>query len=742
MRRPLCIVCLLFVLLIIGIVEIFPYEYDFPKELSGEVVLIKGKVRDKEIKSQNGQITYYIYLEPIMSQSVSNTEDIGDRNSKLQKLNKAEGILCYMKDTTYIPNIGSLVQIKGEVAVFEEPDNPGEFNAPLYYKIKGIDLKMYDCSLENYGANYAVVKENLFRVKNRVSQILDTCFQEEYRGIAKAIVLGMSGSLSAETKELYQRSGMLHILCVSGLHISILGMGLFKLLKQLRTKDVINATICILMMLLYGLMIGMGTSVARAILMFSLRLLAKLLGRTYDLLTASCVGIFLILLEQPLYIYHSGFLLSFLSVIALGAFRTVFPIRICKFDCINKVTDSFFSTLTVWIVTLPIYGRGYYEVSVTGLVINVIILPFVSVVLVLVITVCILGSFYLPTGIVAARMCEIFLWGFEVVFEWFDKLSNTNLILGYTPLYKCFIYYLGLVVILIFSEKVKRRYVYFAIFLLCAFLFIHIPKPLTITCLAVGQGDSAVIEYGKYTCVIDAGSNSEKDVSKYTILPFLKYRGISKIDYLFLTHGDSDHINGIAEILAQSRYGVKIERLVVTDTRYAEDYGKIFNLARELKIPIYEMKQDDVVNIGKLSIQCLSPSEKLLDESKESSNETSMVLLLKKADFSMLFAGDTEGVGEQEVTNRMGGMGMTSVTALKVSHHGSKNSTKEEFLAVVKPGIGIVSCGENNYYGHPHHETLQRLDNVDCKVFITKDSGAVTIRVGRQIEVNEYKSSD
>ena len=739
MRRPLCIVCLVFVLLIIGIVEFFPYEYEFPKELSGEVVLVEGTVKGKEIKSQNGQTTYYIYLKPIMSQSASEAENISDRNPKLKKLNKAEGILCYMANNTYVPNIGSHVQIKGKVSVFETPDNPGEFNAPLYYKIKGIDLKMYDCSLENYGKNYAVVEENLFRIKIRLCGILDICFREEYQGITKAILLGMSGSLNEETKELYQRSGMLHVLCVSGLHISILGEGLYKLLKRFNVKDGVNIALCILSMLLYGLMIGMGTSVIRAILMFSMRLVAKLLGRTYDLLTASGVGIFLILFEQPLYIYHSGFLLSFLSVIALGAFRPLFPSRICKSEFCNKVADSFFSTLTVWIVTLPVYGRSYYEVSVTGLVINVIILPFVGAVLVLVIGCCVLGTFYLPMGIMTAKICELFLWGFETVFEWFDKLSNTTLIVGYTSLYKCFIYYLGLAIILILSEKIKRRYVYLSILLFCVFLVVHFPKPLTITCLAVGQGDSAVIEYGKFACVIDAGSSSESKVSEYTILPFLKHRGIRKVDYLFLTHGDSDHINGVAKILSQSRYGVKIKRLVVTDARYIEDYGEIFELARELNIPIYEMKQGDVVKIGKVQLQCLSPSTELLVEAEESNNETSMVILLQKEEFSMLFTGDTEGEGESEVTSRLRMRGISNLTALKVSHHGSKNSTSDEFLEVARPEIGIISCGEKNFYGHPHRETLERLANTNSKVFITKNSGAITIHVGVGIEVNEYR---
>ena len=739
MRRPLCVVCLVFVLLIIGIVEIFPYKYSLPNELTGEVILVEGKVTGKEIKSQNGQTNFIIYLKPILSQSISNIDDVGDRNSNLQKLNKAEGILCYMTNTSYVPNIGSYVQVKGEVSIFKKPDNPGEFDAPLYYKIKGYDFKMYDCTLERYSSNYSILQENLFRIKTWLCEILDTCFRKEYSGTAKAILLGLSGSLEEETKELYQRNGMLHILCVSGLHISILGMGLYRLFKCFNLKEGFNVGICIVGMLLYGLMIGMGTSVIRAIIMFAMRLLAKLLGRTYDLLTACGVGIFLILLEQPLYIYHSGFLLSFLSVIALGAFRPLFPNKICKCEVINKGANKFFSSLTVWIVTLPVYGRFYYEVSVAGLLLNVIILPFVSIVLVLVILVCAVGGWHVGLGRFFANIGELFLYSFESVFEWFDQLSNTTLIVGNMSLGRCLLYYLALTILLFLVEKMKKRYVYVFLSMLCIIFTIRLPQTLNITCLSVGQGDSAVIEYGGFTCVIDAGSSSEQETSKYTILPFLKYNGIKKVDYLFLTHGDGDHINGVLDLLLQSSYGVKIKRLVVTDSKYGEEYGEIFDVARKMNIPIYEMKQGNEVRFGKVSLICISPSIRLIEQTQESSNETSMVLLLRKDEFSMLFMGDSEGEGERETINRLHELGISNVTALKVAHHGSKNSTNEEFLELTHPKVGVISCGENNVYGHPHRETLERLKEIGSNVLITKELGAVNIRIGRKIEVKGYR---
>ena len=209
MRRPLCLVCLIFVIIIIGIVEFFPYKYDFPEEINGKVVLIEGKVSQKEIKNKDGQISYYSYLEPIMSHSVSYAEHFSDNDFNLQKLNMAEGILCYMEQGSYIPNIGSRVQIYGEVSLFEKPDNPGEFDAPLYYKIKGVDFRLYDCRLEKYSNTYDVLKEQLFQIKVWLCEVIDTCFRKEYSGIAKAILLGMSGELEEDTKVLYQRNGML-----------------------------------------------------------------------------------------------------------------------------------------------------------------------------------------------------------------------------------------------------------------------------------------------------------------------------------------------------------------------------------------------------------------------------------------------------------------------------------------------------------------------------------------------------
>lgn len=742
-RRPLCLVCLIFVMFLLLIMEIFPYEYEVSDKINSSEILISGKVSKKETKKVNGQTSYLIYLEQITPQSESDTDDIqSGKDSIISKLNNVEGILCYMKENSYIPNIGSNVVIEGKIYAFSTPTNPGEFNEALYYAIKELDAKMYDCSLVAYSGDYFYLGEKLFRLKQYFCTLLDTCFDAEYSGIAKAILFAMNGELDRETKDLYQRNGLLHILCVSGTHITILGMGLHKLLAKTHMPSLANTVVCIIGMLLYGVMIGMGTSVFRAILMFSLRLVAKLLGRTYDLLTAACVGAFCILLEQPLYMYHSGFLLSFLSVISLGTFGNIFSQKISKIKWLNKRFMDLFSTSTVWLFTLPVYGMHYYEVSLSGLVLNVVILPFVSVVLVLVIMVCILGSFCIPVGVIFANVCQVILWGFESLFALFDKIGNTTLILGNVSILKCLIYYGGLVGINFLVGKVKKRYIYFCYLMLVLFLIVHFPKSLEITCLDVGQGDCIVVEYRDFVCIIDAGSSSESDVGTYTLLPFLKYQGIRQVDYLFLTHGDVDHINGVEALLLQSRTGIDVERLVITDGERVDEYGGLIEVANAQGIPICEMKAGDFVLMEELKLECLSPNEEILLATGDSGNVTSMVLLLTLEQFSMLFTGDTEGRGEVLVTEMLCNEGVRGLTVLKVAHHGSKNSTSQEFLEVANPKISIISCGKNNRYGHPHVETLERIENVGSSVLITSEKGAIRIVVEQNVTIQSWIDSD
>ena len=318
---------------------------------------------------------------------------------------------------------------------------------------------------------------------------------------------------------------------------------------------------------------------------------------------------------------------------------------------------------------------------------------------------------------------------------------------------------------------------------------------LQVTFLDVGQGDCIFLQTEDGASYLtDGGSSSVSKVGKYRMIPFLKYQGASQIKAVFVSHADSDHCNGIAELLEQAELeGIRVENLVLTDIAdecRSEGYEELVELAGQNGITVQLLHEGQQLQDGELLFQCLHPSK---GYRAEDLNETSMVLLVTYREFSMLLTGDVQGAGEEHLTqelqdwkepgvaqmqdvirisgeeesmeeesieeqsiederieeqieekrpqNKMGANHTeTELTILKVAHHGSKNSTSEEFLKAANPKIAIISCGKGNRYGHPHEETLERLEKADVPWFCTKDYGAITVTVDdkSRVQVRGY----
>jgi competence protein ComEC len=248
----------------------------------------------------------------------------------------------------------------------------------------------------------------------------------------------------------------------------------------------------------------------------------------------------------------------------------------------------------------------------------------------------------------------------------------------------------------------------------------------------VGQGDGIVIHSVDGTnYMIDGGSTDIQNVGKYRILPYLKSKGINKLDYCIITHPDEDHKSGLIEII-NSDY--EIDNLIMPDTGMDDDaYLQLEQLAIENGIHVIYFSKGDKLTEGKLELECLHPYEEYVPESR---NDYSTVLSLRFDELDLLLTGDIEEKGEKEITKLI----TKDYDILKVSHHGSKYSTSIEFLDKVNAEYAIISCGENNPYGHPHQELIQRLEDKEMEVMITKDSGAITIKVrGNQMEYKKFQ---
>ena len=229
----------------------------------------------------------------------------------------------------------------------------------------------------------------------------------------------------------------------------------------------------------------------------------------------------------------------------------------------------------------------------------------------------------------------------------------------------------------------------------------------------VGQGDCFVADTDAGLIVSDGGSSSVEKVGRYRILPYIKYLGYQKIKIALISHMDSDHYSGLYELLEMG----KIEYLGLPDIKMDSAMEKVIKMANEKNTKIFYLSKGRKIKTRDSNLEVLHPPS----QTDLEKNAASLVFQGKILGHRLLLTGDVEKEGEEELLSQ----GLRHVEILKVAHHGSKNSTKEEFLKKVMPDQAIISCGENNRYGHPHKETIHRLEKNKTKILRTDQSGAI-----------------
>ena len=900
-KRPLSVGCLVVVILICIVTSLSRKEPWSCPELEGQTVIVQGRVYQKEVKTQGGQDKTVVYLKqvsfagdnPVEDQSVVQEEaaegqllvqkeaaerqllvqeEAAERQLLVQEeaaekqllvqgkcaekpaeTKATENILCYLREGVPEPEIGSLVILKGTLKNFQQPTNPGQFNAPFYYQILRISFRLNQAEIQVKSDKFYKISEGLYQLRRKAGSKMDALLPEQEASVMKTMLLGEKGILDEEIKGLYQRNGIAHILAISGLHISMIGMGLYQLLRRAGLKIRLSAILASMVIVLYGMMTGFAVSAIRAIAMFLLQMLAQILGRTYDRITALAVAAVLMLVEQPLYLFHSGFQFSFLCVLGISLILPVLGnVRKGK---------KLFEGIALMAVTLPVYLGVFYQIPVYSMFLNFIVLPMMSILMGAGIVMILAAFLCTSLGIPAAWLITGILMVYERLGLFTEQLPYHYWTPGCPAKWQLAVYVAILIIIAalgrtkrkavlyqrdcihkdcihrrggcakgILQEDMRRHEVLqyemsqyersqhgmankrirriachggkwistygIPVGICWGFLLLGVViltwrfRPeLQVTFLDVGQGDCIFLQTENGDSYLtDGGSSSVSKVGKYRMIPFLKYQGASQIKAVFVSHADSDHCNGIAELLEQAELeGIRVENLVLTDLAdecRSEGYEELVELAGQNGITVQFLHEGQQLQDGELLFQCLHPSK---GYRAEDLNETSMVLLVTYREFSMLLTGDVQGAGEEHLTqelqdwrepgvtqmqdvirisgeeesmeeesiederieeqsienerieeqieekrsqNKMGANhAETELTVLKVAHHGSKNSTSEEFLKAANPMLAIISCGEGNRYGHPHEETLERLEKADVPWFCTKDYGAITVTV-------------
>lgn len=747
MKRPLCYICLVYV------VTVYFYLLFYPPS-SAEIVeegvnqTYCGVIYQKEIKQEQ----CILYLK-----KVQNISWQFDAKENPQNRQKDLRIICYLTEGKE-PKIGSCVCIKGKNRKFREPRNYGEFDEQAYYRIQKISFALDNAIILEQSEKYDYYKEWLYSLKSFLGQQLDKSLQKEDASVLKAILLGMKRELDPSYKDIFQKSGISHILAISGLHISILGMGLFRLMKRWKIPIKARVIICVFFMFQYGEMVGMTSSAMRAILMFSLKLGSYYCKRTYDMFTTLAITAVSILIEQPLYLFHAGFLLSFAAVLGIGCILPVIQTEMPhkktkrKISIIIRIKKTLIVSLSITIMQLPVLLNFFYCFSLYSVITNLFILPLVPVLL-LVGLICILLQILLCMLPLLALsklvtffgfICHAILCFFQKVCQIILLIPNSNCILGKPDRMQIILYYSILIFLWATYQICKKRkygvstfpvlFRYLLIIIAFACLIPQRQEGLRIDMLDVGQGECIFIQTQENKhFLIDCGSTSKSKVGKYTLIPFLKYNGVNKIDQLFVTHLDEDHISGIIELI-DCNEGIKIKQLnlpqvVIKDKKYEE----LMELCSMHKIKVAYLYAGDFFQDEKLSLEILHPSR---DYQPIEANDYSFIIKVEYGSFHALFTGDATEKGEHIAGRELAGW---KCHLYKAAHHGSRYSNTEELLQTIKPEVAIISCGKNNSYGHPHKETLQRLENIHSNMIRTDESGEITVYVNNdQYKVETY----
>ena len=604
--------------------------------------------------------------------------------------------------------IGQIHKITGKVNMFSGARNEGNFDAQVYYQSLKVDFALDEEASMYLGSGHSKWNSFLISVKEKISMVYTKAFSEKTAGFYQAMVLGDKINLDASLKDLFLLGGISHILAISGLHVSILGRGIYRIMRRIGVGFGVAGMCSSFLLVFYCLMVGSSTSTVRAVGMMLLFFMAQWMGRSYDMLNALGGMVLFLLWENPFLIENNGFWFSVTALLGIGF--------------VGK------RSLGITLTTLPVTALSYYEIPLYSPLVNFVVLPLLTPIFSLAVIGGILGC-WLPIGVTKFLLqpCEWLLKLYEWICLMVEKLPWASIICGKPEIWQVLLYY-----ILLFGgtyllkrmkeEGVKKKFVSGAVLIACTMcIFWPKTKEFELSFLDVGQGDGIYISDGDGTTYfIDGGSFNVKNVGENRILPFLKSKQVVSIDYWFVSHGDSDHVSGLFEVLQN---GYKVEHIVLFEQCLSDDsYDKIRRAAKEAGAEIVYMGVGDKVCTKDMEMVCVGPILEGDMTVSEDKNDSSLVLLLEYKGFRALFAGDISTEMENTLCQN-GNIG--DVDLIKANHHGSNYSNGELWLEITCPEYIVVSCGKDNIFGHPGSKAITRMKACRAEIFYTMENGQI-----------------
>ena len=658
-------------------------------------------------------------------------------NSKKQK-----NTYLYLNiDKKHKLKYGNLIKIVGKYEKPGESRNYGGFNyqnflktLDIYGTVNATNLQILQ-EQKGFQINtiFNEIREN---IKVSASKYLD----ERSYSIFLGLILGDTSNIEDDIKEQFRDSSMSHVLAVSGMHISYIIFGISILLNKAIGKQK-TKIITIIILIIYVLITGFSPSILRASIMGIVILLSGILHRKSDTWNSIAISLFVVLIYNPYLITSVSLQFTYAGTIGIIMLNKII-LKVLNKNNSNKskIKEIIAVSIASQVFILPISILHFNTFGIYFLITNILLSLIICPTIILCFIFLVVLIFNCTFAKLVAIVVNIFIQ-LVLLISNFSFLPLSRFYIKTPTITEICLYYVAIIFMsFIFTIKKKRKpstsnlrvlqtleVLKFKIrtnkkkclrlslgtMLLIALLIAFIPHNLKIHFVDVGQGDCCFIETPNSKSILIDGGGSEFssfDVGKSTLLPYILDRGYTKIDYIFISHFDTDHVGGLLTVMEELDVG---KVFISNQGTESENYKKFKQIVNKKKIKVVVVGKGDKIKINNdLYFDIIWPNNsKLISENVLNNN--SIVCKLNYKNFSLLFTGDIEEIAEKQILQEYKeNLEVFNSTILKVGHHGSKTSSIQKFLDVVKPKIALIGVGENNKFGHPNDEVLERIKKI------------------------------
>ena len=625
---------------------------------------------------------------------------------------------------------------------FEQPTsntNLGGFNYKLFIYSNGISAIGYvsevlDVEYETTGLMY-----NINQIKYNISQIINEKFENKTANIVRTMLLNDDSTIDVETKNIFYDIGIAHILVPSSTHLMYILMFVAYFGCILNIKSRMQSAITIMLISIYLVITNFAVSIARVFLMYIVGILFTFFCKDdVTHIQKMSIVLLLLLIDNPLILYNVGMLLSFVSVLAIQLLNNKVKYRLeyglnrdNKNKVVKRVIEMISITISVQLLITPILMNCFNTIYVTSILANIFVVPLSGLLIILSIIFALIYN--IPF------VSEMFIFAINTITQlivhisqFFNILPLSKILVSPLNFFEMLVYYFSIysiffskkyyVLLKNMLKKIKRKAILLIVLVvILGVIYVGNYIKLSIQFIDVGQGDCTLIQTNGKNILIDGGGSTSKefDVGQRVVLPYLLYKRVKKIDYMFVSHFDNDHFAGLKAVVNN----IDVRNLVIAKQEdISKDFLEFMMLIQEKGINVLTVEKGERIGITEdIYIDILFPDNVYIPNNI---NNNSIVMKFIYYNVELLFTGDIEKEVEKYlIDNNIN----VKADILKVGHHGSKTSSTMQFLERINPIIGIIGVGKKNSFGHPSQEVISRLHGLNCKVYRTDINGEIVI---------------